>query len=356
MSKKTKRSAPPEPTKPKTYWVVESGGLAGGVKVIFEYATHLQALGYPQVILSLDVRPDWFPWDHRRKIEWVRTQTYPALIEVAKGMVQPEDAVIATWWKTAFTTRSIVEPTGARGLYLVQDIETFYYFDPVSQNNVMRTYNLGLECFTTSKWVAEQLPNCTYVGIAIGRWREQQPRGGHRSRTGLAVARPQALKGYRQLTEVVRRLSKDSVAFVTFGVWNLASFHKWHHHVERPTDKAIEKLYSNCGVFLSTSLHEGLSMTPLEAMACGIPVVMFDAHGNREYFRDGENCLIAKDPIDMTAKVLSILGDRALAKKLHDGGQKTARQYEDWGGPVGRLAAFLDSPRQIPEIPAEMPT
>ena len=39
-------------------------------------------------------------------------------------------------------------------------------------------------------------------------------------------------------------------------------------------------------------VHEGFCLPPLEAMATGCAVVCTDAHGNRDFCRDGENCLM----------------------------------------------------------------
>ena len=45
-------------------------------------------------------------------------------------------------------------------------------------------------------------------------------------------------------------------------------------------------------MFVQTSRHEGFCLPVLEAMAAGAPVVCTDADGNRDFCRDGENCLM----------------------------------------------------------------
>ena len=45
-------------------------------------------------------------------------------------------------------------------------------------------------------------------------------------------------------------------------------------------------------VFVQTSTHEGFALPPLESMATGGAVVCTDAHGNRDFCVDGENCLM----------------------------------------------------------------
>ena len=64
-------------------------------------------------------------------------------------------------------------------------------------------------------------------------------------------------------------------------------------YFERPSDERVNELFNQATVFVQTSRHEGFCLPLLEAMAAGTPVVSTDAHGNRDFCRDGENCLIA---------------------------------------------------------------
>ena len=157
------------------------------------------------------------------------------------------------------------------------------------------------------------------------------------------MMRRQALKGFRELAEVTRYLFQKSVRMVTFGQDKGVQLAGMHQHIHNPSDKAVGRLYAEAGVFVSTSLHEGFSMTPLEAMATGTPVVMLDAQGNREYAEDGQNCLIATGPADMAEKIVALLNDAEMRSRFSRSALLTARKYSDWSGPVGRLAALLEA-------------
>lgn len=88
-------------------------------------------------------------------------------------------------------------------------------------------------------------------------------------------------------------------------------------------------VYDSCSVWVSPSLREGLGLTTLEAMACGLPTVWVRSGGLDDYMVDGENCLIVEQNqvMQLGAVVERLLDDSDLALKLSRGGQRTARQF-----------------------------
>ena len=71
-------------------------------------------------------------------------------------------------------------------------------------------------------------------------------------------------------------------------------------------------------IYVSTSISDGTSMSLLEAMACGLPVVVSDVPANCEWVQDGVNGFIVprKKVNPISEKVLALLNDRALAQKM----------------------------------------
>ncbi len=63
-------------------------------------------------------------------------------------------------------------------------------------------------------------------------------------------------------------------------------------YVESPSDERVNELFNEATVFIQTSTHEGFALPPLESMATGGAVVCTDAHGNRDFCVDGDNCLM----------------------------------------------------------------
>ena len=94
-------------------------------------------------------------------------------------------------------------------------------------------------------------------------------------------------------------------------------------------DETLAKLYSSADVFIFTSYKESFGLPPLEAMACGTPIVTTDCGGIRDYAVDGYNALIVPpgDPKAVADATLKILRDDKLRERLVEHGIETAKQW-----------------------------
>jgi len=86
----------------------------------------------------------------------------------------------------------------------------------------------------------------------------------------------------------------------------------------------IPEVLSGFSVFALSSLTEGISISLLEAMASGKPVVATNVGGNPEVVSDGETGLLVppKEPDKMAEAIIKILSDRDMAKRMGEAGRK----------------------------------
>ena len=77
-------------------------------------------------------------------------------------------------------------------------------------------------------------------------------------------------------------------------------------------------LYPAADMLLLTSRYEGLPITVLEAMACGVPIVASDLDGMREVLRDGDTAALvpAGDAAAFVAHVEQLMTNRPLASRI----------------------------------------
>ncbi len=124
-------------------------------------------------------------------------------------------------------------------------------------------------------------------------------------------------------------------------------------YIYRPPRSDLARLYATCDVFVSASWWESFGIPPLEAMACGAPVVMTDSRGGRDYAHPGENCLMVppQNPQALANAIIQVLTDPILSERMRANGPTTAAEFT-WDKINARFeSALLDlfsAPKPIP--------
>ena len=92
----------------------------------------------------------------------------------------------------------------------------------------------------------------------------------------------------------------------------------------RLDDAELARLYARADVFVSASRAEGFGLPPLEAMACGCPVVALTSGAVPEVLEGAALGVDGLDPVRFAEAVRSVLEDRDLARRLASQGRARA--------------------------------
>jgi glycosyltransferase involved in cell wall biosynthesis len=110
-------------------------------------------------------------------------------------------------------------------------------------------------------------------------------------------------------------------------------------------ERDIRNAYRLATAFVLPSLCEGFGMPLVEAMASGLPVVASQISAIPEVCRDAAVYFQPENPESMAEKVVSILEDEDLRKRLIARGKERAREFS-WKKAAAETLAFYESVMQ----------
>lgn len=103
-------------------------------------------------------------------------------------------------------------------------------------------------------------------------------------------------------------------------------------------DERMVQVYNQALVFVYAPIQEALGMAPLEAMACGTPVVAVGEGGVRETVLNGQTgYLVERDSEIFAAKLEALLSNHKEQKRLGAAGIDYVRKKWTWPQAVDRL-------------------
>jgi len=101
----------------------------------------------------------------------------------------------------------------------------------------------------------------------------------------------------------------------------------WVHFTGFVPEEDLPALYNGAHLFVFPSLYEGFGLPPLEAMACGTPVVTSNSSSLPEVVGDAAVTVDPYDVAAIAAAMASVLADPALAADLRQRGLTRAGQF-----------------------------
>lgn len=358
----------------RIHYTMPSYGPTAGLRVAIEQGNALARRGH-DVSFSAPVPPDapvsyptagpaskdlskadWWKLEAVKKFfgPTFRNTEIFTHVEVLSGSAPDCDVNVATAWYTAY---SVATSGKGLGVYYLQHDETLFNpGDPFRERLTRLTFDLPLRKYVNSRWLQRRMgdlyrmPDLPLVTPALDhkvfRLGEPAPKG-RRPRV-VSMAKPYRWKGWPEAVAAMQRVqAKTDVEFVVFG-------HELPFRpegldvtlVRDPSDEELAALYRSANVVLCPSWYESFPLPPLEAMACGSPVVT-TLHGTEDYAVDRENCMLVepKDAEAFAGAILDVLHDADLAARLRAQGLKTAQRYQwdDIGAQAERvLERMLD--------------
>lgn len=101
----------------------------------------------------------------------------------------------------------------------------------------------------------------------------------------------------------------------------------------------LPRWYHMADLYISASHVDGSSVSLMEALASGLPCLVSDIPGNREWIEDRVNGWLFRDGDveDLAQKIRYALKNRESLKKIGEAARQTAEQKADWRKNFGKL-------------------
>lgn len=320
--------------------------LTGGIRVHLDYANELCAAGH-DVKIVYPLWPYRFQYDWkmqfdefrrnmrtRAEISWYSTNAKLLRVPLIRSAWLPEsDVVIAVGWPTVRDVFRL-HPSQGRKVHIVMHHET----GTGPEEEIRKIYRMPFYRIAYSRNVATQMQNdfqCEIRdvvpnGVNLQIFSPDQER--RKQRSVLMLYHPDPRKGASDGLEALDLLRMRLPNVDTHLVGPVRPPHPLplgNRFTFYPSDAGLRHLYSTSTVLLYPSRIEGFGLPPLEAMACGCPVVATSVGAVPEFAVNGANAFVV-DPGDsksMAERLWTLLRNRTLRDKFSTEGLQTAERY-----------------------------
>ncbi|MFH1624071.1 MAG: glycosyltransferase family 4 protein [Pseudomonadota bacterium] len=329
--------------KPVITYLLWDTDISGGNRNIFEHINGLIDRGFRVHCLAhFGGQPNWFPLN-----------TEVLLIPPFSERIPDTDLVIATYWPTAYEVANLKADIR---LYFVQGFEPIFSNDSVVHEVAKNTYRLNLKFLCLSKWLQELLERRFGVtsfhvpsGINNSLFRVLHPREfkeeGDTQNILTVLAHFAEWKGIHDLMEAARivKQRRGNIKFTLISTHEEGPPAIFDTYISNPSQAELVRQYNLADIFLYPAWVEGFGMPPLEAMACGAPVVLTNSGGVLDFARHNFNSILIppKNPEIMATEVMKLADDRELRIELSKNALATVTDF-DWEKIIDRLADFYE--------------
>lgn len=282
-----------------------------------------------------------------------------ARIKYLQSMLPEADATIATYFESAFP---VAMSGKGRLFYFMQHYEPYFKEEAANPELAFReavlSYKLGLNMVANSTWLKQKVeseagavvglcPNAidhsVYNGnvkeAALGRSIKIISYGGRNARW----------KGFREMAEAVRKVRAEmpdrEIIWQVYGDAllppnnDIAAYHSLGF-LQPP---ALAKAYAAADILLSASWYESYPLFPIEAMACGLPVIT-TAYGTEDYALHGQTAEVVQpqNPESVAAGLSRLIRDDSYRTQIARNGLQMSRTFT-WMRSAKTMEALLAS-------------
>jgi glycosyltransferase involved in cell wall biosynthesis len=344
-------------------FVLSSLFLSGGVQVVIEYANRLAARGHQVAVViprgtaapEMAQRVARAVTLHESKASLNMRRHVLGHVRLAWSLQQalpPSDMIIATHTPTIVPVCLATLGHRTRRAWLYMDYTEMFQGRSIENwllRHGPRWFDRLMTLSESGRAVAQQdgAAQATVVGLGLTdedlfrplvRMAKAHPvamyLGDARPRKGLAEFLAAAEMAQQKIPDLhLLIVTKDQPTIKT----SLS-----YEHIINPDRPELPDLYRRASVFVSSSWGEGFGLPPLEAMACGTPVVLTDSRGVRDYVQPDTNCVMVQpgNIEKLAAAIIRVLSDRSFAQKIGQAGVVTAARFQ-WDECVDRLEVVL---------------
>jgi glycosyltransferase involved in cell wall biosynthesis len=330
----------------------------GGTRVVVQLANYLAAGGHEVIIVCPRGRVNSaYPLDPRVRIKYIGVHTglkpldYPIFLALLPFAFPRRSLLLATFFVTYYPVKLAAILRGAPYLYFVQDVESKYKGRPgMILNHLCNvTYHddriIAANSYLKGRLLREF--HRTSVSVQIG---PASPFYRERSATDkrydiIYFLRREKWKGLERFKSFLTRsmgrfaclcVSQDETLFESVRHPSVVC-------IKPQDDDELVSCIDSGRILLFTSHEEGFALPPLEAMARGVPPVLYRCGGPDAYIRDKINGFYVEDEAQTVATVELLLGDQGLYDEVSREARATASVYRMDAALEDLLRHLLDS-------------
>lgn len=305
-------------------YVLASDSPSGGVKIVFEHANRLADRGH-RVRIYCAINETGTGWFHVRV----------PIIYGDLNKIPQCDIAVASY----FTTIPYVKNSPAKiKIHLCQGYEGLLHKEKAIADLIRANYAMLKTKVVISSWLKEiMLKEYGIDANLVSNGLDQyvfplkiQEKPLVRLRVLVVGYECLEIKGVNFILNTLKPLSsRFTIVRLSSHVNTTQNLGCEFHCMATMTQHDIAKVYSSCDILISASQQvEGFSLPALEAMASGCAVITTDCGGNRDYIKNGENCLVIPHSQKALVNALELLiNNPTVRNKLIANGIETAKKY-----------------------------